>query len=386
MFFFPKISQNFEVKRMNINQNSYLTSNRDFKIQSWLLEAKISAGAKFTYSVLAICTGGQDHTWTSQETLSEKSSFSVRTIQRHIKELIECGLIEKARKWIGGKVRCIYYLLAPYKKRLEIQAKKSFSEQYDIMSCCSNKSEKNSKIQPSNSQIQQEQHDTLAVSINKEESYIENNPPTPHADEPKEAGLAFCDSNQGGEDSELEDSDLALGKTLLRDVLTPNEYETWIKPLIFEKTDSALILRCPNKFFREFFKNKHEELLNKAFKTNCHFEIMTDEEQKRFESSLQKRLERSIKPIKPIVKAEEVQLDSLPIEEQFEKLFNAYPRNYEGHNKAIRAFKRLKNRPSAEELMRAIKKQIQNNPSWHRENGRFVPQFSRWLSEERWLD
>lgn len=121
--------------RMNVESIGLVINSGDFRMQSWLLESDLSAGAKLTYTVLASLAGGKDHAWPSQGYLAGKVSVSIRTVQRYLQELVESGLIEKCRAFLKGRVRCFYKFLAA--GSTSSTAPRTAVEQGDNMSPCS---------------------------------------------------------------------------------------------------------------------------------------------------------------------------------------------------------------------------------------------------------
>jgi hypothetical protein len=73
--------------------------------------------------------------------------------------------------------------------------------------------------------------------------------------------------------------------------------------------------------------------------------------------------------------------------QDFEKLYEAYPRKEDKGN-AIRAYKQLLKSgmlPPLPDLLAAVKR-FASSEKWKRENGRFIPYLSNFLTGQRWLD
>lgn len=132
-------------------------------------------GAKLTYSVLANCCNGRDHVWPSQAYLAKCLSSSVRTVQRHLKELVDSGFIKISKKYLMGKTRSIYCFLNHALVSFEPKTASTASK---------NPVKKAVKLAKSSTTKTAKQGDKNDISYNKEESFIDNNniPPTPQAD------------------------------------------------------------------------------------------------------------------------------------------------------------------------------------------------------------
>lgn len=68
----------------------------------------------------------------------------------------------------------------------------------------------------------------------------------------------------------------------------------------------------------------------------------------------------------------------------FESFYNSYPRRKAKGN-AFRAWKKAKNKPSLEELLKIISAQ-KNSLDWKKENGKYIPFPATWLNQGRWDD
>jgi hypothetical protein len=95
---------------------------------------------------------------------------------------------------------------------------------------------------------------------------------------------------------------------------------------------------------------------------------------------------QSVQVVAPKMPPQEVDWEALSLDDQFEKIYAAYPKK-ERFWDGLRAFKRLvkQGECSARQLIKAIFRQ-RNTDGWHREDGRFVPQFHNWLLGKRWMD
>lgn len=169
--------------------------------------------------------------------------------------------------------------------------------------------------------------------------------------------------------------------------LAVRDIQTWIAPLLFEKNASETILRCPNQFFLNWIKSHFTEQLNSALAeaglSVWRLELMTEEQLAAAETANQKQRAE----IKPETRPQE-DVDELTIKEQFERLYQVFPRK-EKFDKGLAVFLRLGRQnalPKVSGLIRAVKRGMTDNPSWQREQGRFIPQIHNWLSKRRWLD
>jgi hypothetical protein len=396
-----------------MNQKSIgLINPREFRMPNWLLkQSGLSVGAKFTFSVLACCAGGQDYVWPSQEFLAQKASVSVRTLQRYLDELVRCRLIEKAKKFIQGQTRNIYRFLttsmadSPEPETQATEAnqlrqglgdhKMLISDRHDKLAC---RSLPAAKILPTETPDGPERHDNLSPLLNKDEA-IKNYPPSPPPQESltvAKVGSASSVSGKAGGvslDSKTEDPDWTAVKDRLKGELGESSFQAWIVPLIFEKSGAGVILRCPNPFFKSWVKKEYFQALDKALTESgqpvWNLELLTEEQQKTYEQ-LQKRKQMENTGAAPT--SERVDdadaLEALPAEKLFEKVYSIYPRKerFERGLTVFLSLARQKTLPAVSELIIAIKRGLNGNSSWQREGGRFIPQIHNWLTERRWLD
>ncbi|MDL2259871.1 helix-turn-helix domain-containing protein [Deltaproteobacteria bacterium OttesenSCG-928-K17] len=342
---------------MNVESSGFVIHYGDFRMQDWLLKAEISAGAKLTYSVLACCAGGRDYVWPSQEFLAEKVSVSVRTLQRYLSELVRFGLIEKCKQYIKGQVRNVYRFLLhsvigiSEKSRPQDAVGNDLpwsAQKHNIL--CSDQSDNLSPrsepeliLPPAVAKLENhlqtdttictDRHDKMSSSLNKEETIKgkEYNPPTPQTDVPVALGDADCGvSGNGGDiflESKEDDPDWIKAKSTLEERLTVGNFRTWIMPLIFERNGSEIILRGPNQFFLNWVKRHFSDEISAAL-ASCglmawQFDLMTEEQQRADQARQEeKRAEVTKAEIKPNAPVEDV--DALPLEEQYDRLYRAY--------------------------------------------------------------
>lgn len=73
-----------------------------------------------------------------------------------------------------------------------------------------------------------------------------------------------------------------------------------------------------------------------------------------------------------------------PYSDEFELFWKSYP-NKTGKGGAYKAWSRIKSRPSASELIKALSIQKQSE-QWNKDAGRFIPHPATWLNQARWDD
>ena len=65
-------------------------------------DSTLSEGARLLYLCLDEYARGADVAFPSQKTLAGRLGMSLRTIERHLKQLREAGVVEAARRSLGG--------------------------------------------------------------------------------------------------------------------------------------------------------------------------------------------------------------------------------------------------------------------------------------------
>jgi hypothetical protein len=68
----------------------------------------------------------------------------------------------------------------------------------------------------------------------------------------------------------------------------------------------------------------------------------------------------------------------------FEDFWKAYPKKV-GRGDAAKKFKAASAKVSTQEMMKALESQ-KRTPQWMKDGGQFIPNPSKWLNQERWLD
>ena len=377
---------------------TYVPEN--FQLNGWLLKTDLSMGAKMTYSVLANCCRGRDHVWPSQEYLARCISASVRTVQRHLKELVASGFIKISKKYLMGKTRSIYCFLN--NALVSFEPKTAPATQKNPVG----KTAKPAKTSPTKTT---KRGDKNGTSYNKEESFIDNNniPPTPQTVENLiEAELITADAGAGEgevfnfgvdqENSKEESPAWVQAKKLLAEKLSEFELNTWIVPIACESGTSQAVLRMPNNFFLRYVKQHFGAELETAFKAagvpELRFELLTPEQQAALEDQARIRAARMAKAKEAAVmaktKAEKnagAEIEKLPPASKFDLLFSAYPVKKE-REKAERTFMRLFKKgelPTMTVLFKSIKDHLAKD-RWWRE--KMPPLLCNWLSNKKWQD
>ena len=359
----------------------------DVRLPDWLMKMNLSTGVKLTYNVLATCSGGREQAWPGQEYLANRVSVSVRSIQRYLGELVRHGLIAISKEIFKGKRRCVYTFLQPGHDP---------GKEGDKLSPPS--VQKADTTEESTTECRLES-DKLSPSLNKEESIkgIEFIPPTPQTPEPQ-ANLTFnagistgecAEIEKGGEKKAPEDPIWSQVKEHLRVELGEDIVRTWMEPLRFQRREQSVILQAPNSFFLKWLKEHYADGLRNAFQaigTDIRLEL---EEITPEERISRQRLLESTQSAATAVKTtpEEPNWSEMTQEEQYLKIYEAYPRS-EKFSEGLTVFKRLVKQgvcPASGKLFQAIAKQ-KKTANWQREEGRFVPQIPKWLAEHRWLD
>jgi hypothetical protein len=384
---------------MNANENGLAISYGDIRLPKWFWDLDMTRGAKMTFSLLACCTGGRDHAWPSQTYLADKQSLTVRTVQRHLNELVRAGLISKIRKYIKGKIRCVYQFL------INAQAAEGIGEQLKKMSPCSPGPGKNFT---SKRTVMSCRNTTSMSCSYKDESIKENEyiPPTPQTEDsisPTDLPSVRDDSGKGEDiffepeedqsrrTAELEeDPAWKEAKEALAARLSDFDLKAWIEPLRFERSGSEAVLRLPNRFFLSQVRNKFGHELSAAFQKagfiDLRFEEMTPEQKEAFAKRCEAERLRNLKAQSPPPKAQEpTDFEKLSLEEKFDRLYEAYPVKKDRANAwaAFRKLDRKKALPAISELLASIKDH-QNRDRWWRE--KMPPLLVNWLAKEKWED
>lgn len=361
-----------------------------FLVPTWLQEMDLSKGAKLVYVVLRTCSRGRSYVWPRLDYLASRVSASVRTVQRHINELVAHGLVEKGKEKLWGKLRQVYRFLGTPKApaaKPPLPGVASSDNHYiassDDMTKCPVPG------------------DNLSPPyLTYESKAMEEEPPMPPSELPKPKASGDQASPTGEavvdpatpleEEIAAEDPVWTQAKTEMGQTLSEGTMANWIRPLKFSQNGPKAILRAPNKFFGSWAKSHFgqdiAEALAQAGVTDVSYELYTPEEQQRQEELERAReMEKAQKRPAPH-KAPNV--DTLPLDGQFQALYQAYPRQ-EGHEKGWQVFRQLREShdlPGTSSLITAVKAARANKESWQREGGRFVPWLHNWLRKQGWKD
>lgn len=67
-----------------------------------MLDAELTPGARLVYLMLDEYARGADTCWPAQQTIATRLGISTRSVERHIRQLVTLGYIEKSRASIGA--------------------------------------------------------------------------------------------------------------------------------------------------------------------------------------------------------------------------------------------------------------------------------------------
>jgi hypothetical protein len=353
-----------------------------FRVQEWLLKAKISTSAKMTYTVLATCSGGKDHTWPSQQYLADKLMVSVRSIQRYLQELVRAGFITICWERIKGCNRRVYWFLqnnitGPNLPNPVVRNEKSGTTKMV------------------------DQDDNLSPHLDNKERVIEI-PPSPPSEE-RNPVLSLAANNVGG-DSEIKNFDEIVDTPQWQTAkkMLVQQHPT-IRPMLnlltSRMTKSGLLLEGPNHIFVTMIEKNHGHKIEKALKQagilSCSYGIQQVEIIEKIEAkcrateAFRAEADRKVQAATLLAaKVAEDELSSLPLKQQFELLANEYPLK-KSQWMAWQVFSRMSKRkelPKISILLKNIHNHKATDTSWNKDNGRWIPALSKWLRERRWMD
>jgi len=399
----------------NWTEKTFKISAGDFRIQDWLLDSSLSAGAKLTFTILATCARGKDHVWPGIDYLAKKTSASPRSVTRYLDELIKFGLIKKERLHFKGHVRNVYWFI-------QHETVKYYPGQVDKLTDCPDDQPTIARPKPTNCQ---DQTANLTDCNNKEsentkgkEEYIPPLPPQPVT------GLSVAPTDEGGdinnspltEEKPIEhfsesydgyDPDLKEAKQKILEAAKNHLDDTWLHAIvrsIFERDQDGLVLiRLANKFtltflkskFGDFFTQVNELMLSLGFK-NWKWDEYTQEQTEQQDKAARvidelRKAEESRRAREAKCAAENAhkqkmeEMDNLPPREKFNILFDFYglDKDREGALKAFLKLHRDGNLPSMQVMMNSIEDHAQNDYWW---KTRSRPLLANWLRKSQWKD
>ncbi len=373
-FFFPG-SRGMEMQTYTIGYGK-------FRVQEWLLKAKISTSAKMTYTVLATCSGGKDHTWPSQKYLADQLMVSVRSIQRYLQELVRAGLITICWERIKGCSRRVYWFL-----QNKITGPDS----------------PNPVVQNRNSGTTKmvDQHDNLSPHLDNKEKVIEIPPFPPSVESNLITFPAACGAGGNFENRNfgefVDNQQWQEAKEKLHQEYP--EISPLLNLLTSRMTDSGFILEGPNHIFMAMIEKNHGKKIEIALKQAgvlfFSYGIQPAETMKKIEENFQAvealRAEANRKAQAATILAARVaedELSKLPLKKQFELLANEYPLK-KSQWIAWEIFSRMsmhKELPNISILLKSICNHKSTDTSWNKDGGRWIPALSKWLKERRWMD
>jgi len=361
---------------------TYTIGYGKFRVQEWLLKAKISTSAKMTYTVLATCSGGKDHTWPSQKYLADHLMVSVRSIQRYLQELVRAGLITICWQRIKGYSRRVYWFL-----------------QNKIMG----QDLPDPEVRNGNSDTTKmvDQYDNLSPHLDNKEKVIEI-PPFPPLEErnPVTSPTAWdverdFEIRNFGEIVDNQQWQTA-NKILIQEY---PEIRPLLNLLTSRMTESGLVLEGPNHIFMASMEKNYGKKIENALKLAgiafFSYGIQQPEIIKKIEEKCQAmealgaEADRKAK-IATILAARvaEGEISKLSLKQQFEMVANEYPLK-KSQWMAWHIFSRMAKSnelPNITILLKNIRNHKATDASWNKDGGRWIPALSKWLRERRWMD
>lgn len=397
--------------------NTFRINSGDFRVQDWLLDSPLSAGAKLTFTVLATCARGKDYVWPGIDYLAQKVSASNKTITRHINELVNFGLLRKQRMQFKGQVRNVYFFVQHQIVKLYPN---QLAPQSDKTTDCPDPSQVKKADDPTICPKQPaKMSDPNNMNSENTEGKEETNPPLPPF-EPDSASAAVTAVEEGGEEifsegkeenqfvrfsesfdgydpamKQVKEELIALAEKILPDI-----WSHAVKSSIVEEGDDGKVLiRLHNDFTKSFMKSNFpqffsdtETLMREMGYNNYSFAVFTPDQTDRClaeDREIQKRKEALEAEKKRKAKAEAdakiTNLDLLPVEQRFEILFKHYDLD-KRKRKARNIFLELDRKgelPSMKTMMDSITDHAQNDYWWI---NRTRPLFLTWLEDHCWED
>ncbi len=172
---------------------------------------------------------------------------------------------------------------------------------------------------------------------------------------------------------------------ILLQKLPEQDVVLWIRSISTEQTTTGLRLDCPDRYsmawVQEHFGSDIRSALQRVGITEFYFSFGEQEKALQKEKNQELRVETARH-----AERQAQALRSMPLQEQFAALLNAYPRKTSGEWFAWRTFKRLARKgelPEISELLQMIEAKRQSD-DWNRDAGRWIPGLSKWLNNRPW--
>ncbi len=350
---------------------------------------KISAGCERTYRAMVRCAAGKDHTWVNMDTLAKRTNVCRRTIERHIAILKDVGLITSVKKWVNGWLETVYYFLAhpvivAHQKQIQKKKERKKQEESSVQNTPEDEAVFDAQALKS---CPQNVGSTFKL-------YIETPPLPPSIAEPDSTPEFVETDSISSMESEEQNT---VWNEIEKNLIHEDSGKLWMPQLRPDIQSNHLTIMCPNQFVVERVKikfgNKIKEICKKHDVTMS-FDIWNQDIQAQEEKKKQKRAKLQIEQQKhamaearKIWERRQTELNELSPKKQFEILWQEYPRktgkwiSWQVFSK----FSRSGKLPEFSRLLEMIQMQKQSL-DWQRDQGRWVPGLSRWLSEKRWLD
>jgi hypothetical protein len=385
-----------------------------FRSPEWLDELNLSPGERKTYEYLAMASKGQDHAWPSQDWLAKKVRVTTRSIRNYTRKLEEINLLMTAMERINGRLRLVYYFLA-HPIVLAAAHRKNFPAKEEKFSGHLNKGKKNIQNPPYPPQGEaadagEEGENKSKIATHVEQSaHQETAGRSSCSGTSQRAGLqiarpALADVNAcrfPGKSKQLSqdtapfpaeergliaNSDVwQAALALLLQKLPEQEVNLWLRPTSASQTPAGLRLDYPDRYsvawVQEHFGSDIRSALQQVGITEFYFSFGEQEKALQKEKNREMRVETARQ-----VERQAQKLRSMPLQEQFAALLNAYPRKTSGEWFAWRTFKRLASKgelPEISELLQMIEAKRQSD-DWNRDAGRWIPGLSKWLNNRPW--
>ncbi len=172
---------------------------------------------------------------------------------------------------------------------------------------------------------------------------------------------------------------------ILLQKLPEQEVNLWLRPISASQTPAGLRLDYPDRYsmawVQEHFGSDIRSALQQVGITEFYFSFGEQEKALQKEKNREMRVETARQ-----VERQAQALRSMPLQEQFAALLNAYPRKTSGEWFAWQTFKRLARKgelPEISELLQMIEAKRQSD-DWNRDAGRWIPGLSKWLNNRPW--